>query len=74
MKFFCGILIGVLIAGIAGAAVYYFCFVKENPRLQAQGVRQIEKNWERTKTTGDKAVYTLKTVAPEEEEGNEKQK
>jgi hypothetical protein len=67
MRFCVGVFTGIIIAAIAAALIYYFGFLRNDPDLQRKNARQIEEKWEKTKATGDKAVDTIKSVAPPEE-------
>ena len=67
MRFCVGVFTGIIIAAIAAALIYYFGFLRNDPDLQRKNARQIEEKWKKTKATGDKAVDTIKSVAPPEE-------
>ena len=65
MRWCCGVVCGFLLALAIGIAIFYFCYLKENPDVAAEGMGKVEEQWQKTKDGGDKVIETIKPLLPE---------
>lgn len=57
----CGVIVGFIIAAALAGFLFYHIVMKNDPRISAESMQQVEKTWEMTKQTGDKAIESAKT-------------
>ena len=66
----CGVVVGILLAGIVCAGVWYFFYCRSNPDNAEQQFEQVEHGWQNVKENGDKTLnfvrenFTGKTNDP----------
>ena len=65
MRWCCGVICGFLLALAIGITIFYFCYLRENPDVAAEGMSKVEEQWQKTKEGGDKVIETIKPMLPE---------
>lgn len=65
MRWCCGVVCGFLLALAIGITIFYFCYLRENPDVAAEGMNKVEEQWQKTKEGGDKVIKTIKPLIPE---------
>ena len=56
----CGILVGILLALLVCAGVWYFFYCRRNPDNAEHHFEKVEQSWDNVKHSGDKGLLIVK--------------